>query len=67
MILYMETTKDSTQKLLGLTNEFSKVAKYKINMQKSVVFLYINNQTSEKSFLKSHQKRINYLGINLTK
>ena len=41
MILYMETPKDSTKKLLELIHEFSKVAGYKINAQKSVAFLYI--------------------------
>ena len=40
MILYIENPKDATRKLLELINEFSKVAGYKINMQKSVAFLY---------------------------
>ena len=40
MILYIENPKDSTQKLLELINEFSKVAGYKINIQKPVTFLY---------------------------
>ena len=39
-ILYKENPKDSTQKLLELVNEFSKVAGYKINLQKSVAFLF---------------------------
>ena len=43
MILYIENPKDSTQKTLKLINEFSKVAGYKINIQKSAVFLYTNN------------------------
>ena len=38
MILYIENPKDSTQKLLELINKFSKVAGYKINIQKSVAF-----------------------------
>ena len=38
-ILYIENHKDSTKKLLELINEFSKVAGYKINIQKSVAFL----------------------------
>ena len=71
MILYIENPKDSTQKLLELINKFSKVAGYKIIIQKSVAFLYTNNEISEreskkKSLLKLHQK-IKYLGINLTK
>ena len=39
MILYIENPKDATRKLLDLINEFSKVAGYKINAQKSVTFL----------------------------
>ena len=39
MILYIENSKDSTQKLLELINEFSKVAGYKINIKKSPAFL----------------------------
>ena len=48
MILYIENHKDSTQKLLELINEFSKVAGYKINIQKSVALLYTNNDISER-------------------
>ena len=44
MILYIEKPKDSTQKLLELINEFIKVAGFKINIQKSVAFLYTNNE-----------------------
>ena len=40
MILYIENPKDSTRKLLELINEYSKVAGYKINTQKSLAFLY---------------------------
>ena len=59
MILYVENPKDSTQKLLELINEFSKVAGYKINIQKLAAFLYANNEISEreckkKYLLKSH-------------
>ena len=60
MILYIENPKDSTQKLLELINKFSKVAGYKINIQKSVAFPYTNNEVSEKeckqSLLKLQQK-----------
>ena len=48
MILYIENPKDSTRKLLELTNEYSKVAGYKINTQKSLAFLYTNNEKTEK-------------------
>ena len=48
MVLYIENPKDSTRKLLELTNEYSKVAGYKINTQKSLAFLYTNNEKTEK-------------------
>ena len=44
MILYIENTKDSIGKLLELVSEFSKVAGYKINTQKSLEFIYTNNE-----------------------
>ena len=47
MILYIENPKDSIRKLLELISEFSKVTEYKINTQKSLAFLYINNENSE--------------------
>ena len=48
MILYKENPKDSTRKLLELINEYSKVVGYKINTQKSLAFLYTNNEKVEK-------------------
>ena len=48
MILYIENPKDSTRKLLELINEYNKVAGYKINTQKSLAFLYTNNEKVEK-------------------
>ena len=48
MILYIENTKDSTRKLLELINKYSKVAGYKINTQKSLAFLYTNNEKTER-------------------
>ena len=48
MILYIENPKDSTKKLLELINEYSKFAGYKINTQKSLAFLYTNNEKVEK-------------------
>ena len=48
MILYLENPKDSIRKLLELLSEFSKVEGYKINTQKSLAFLYTNNEKSEK-------------------
>ena len=48
MIFYMENPKVSTKKLLELIHEFSKVAGYKINAQKSVAFLHTNNEATER-------------------
>ena len=48
MILYIENPKDTTRKLLELINEYGKVAGYKINTQKSLAFLYTNNEKTEK-------------------
>ena len=72
MILYIENPKDTTRKLLELINEYSKVAGYKINIQKSLVFLYTNNEKSEKEIKETipftiAMKRIKYLGMNLPK
>ena len=72
MILYTENPKDTTKKLLELINEFSKVVGYKINIKKSVVFLYINNELSKREIKEiipftTASKRIKYLGINLSK
>ena len=72
MILYIENSKDSIRKLLELISEFSKVAGYKINTQKSLAFLYTNNEKSEREIKESilftiATKRIKYLGINLPK
>ena len=72
MTLYIENLKDSTQKLLELINKFSKVAGYKINIQKSVTFLYTSNETLEKEYkntipFKIAPPKIKYLEIHLTK
>ena len=53
MILYLENPKYSIRKLLELISEFSKVAGYKINTQKSFTFLYINNEKSEREIKES--------------
>ena len=72
MILYIKNPKELTPKLLGTISEFRKVAGYKINTQKSVAFLYTNNEQAEREIRKTipfpiASKRIKYLGINLTK
>ena len=53
VILYIENPKDSIRKLLELMSEFSKVVRYKINTQKSLTFLYMNNETSEREIKES--------------
>ena len=72
MILYIENSKDSIRKLLELISEFSKVAGYKINTQKSLAFLYTNNEKSEREMKESipfiiATERTKYLGVNLPK
>ena len=72
MVLYIENPKDSIRKLLELISEFSKVAGYKVSTQKSLAFLYTNNEKSEREIKESipftiATKRIKYLGINLPK
>ena len=53
MVLYIENPKGSPKKLLELINEFSKVAGYKINIQKSVASLYANNELTEREIKKT--------------
>ena len=72
MILYIKNPKHYTPKLLELISEYIKVAEYKINTQKSVAFLYTNNELIEREIRKTipfitASKRVKYLGINLTK
>ena len=62
MILYIENPKDSIPKLLELIHKFSKVAGYKINMQKSVAFQYNNKEILEKEYKKQY-----LLKLHLTK
>ena len=70
--MYIENPKDSIRKFLELISEFSKVVGYKNNTQKSLAFLYTNNEKSEREIKESipltiATKRIKYLGINLSK
>ena len=72
MIVYIENPKDSIRKLLEPISEFRKVAGYKINTQKSLAFLYTNNEKSLRAIKESipltvATKRIKYLGIKLPK
>ena len=69
MILYIENPKDTTRKLIELVNKYSKVSGYKINIEKSLVFLYTNNEETEKEITETipfmiAMRRIKYLGIN---
>ena len=72
MILYIENPKDFTRKLLELISEYRKVAGYKINTQKSLAFLYTNNEKTEGEIKETipftiATKRIKYLGVYLPK
>ena len=69
-IIYIENPKGSARKLLELINEYSQVAGYKINTQKSLAFLYTNNEKTEREIKEKIPftivtKRIKYLEINL--
>ena len=71
-ILYKENPKDSTRKLLELINEYSKVAGYKIDTEKSLAFLYTNNEKTESEIKETipftiATKRIKYLRVYLPK
>ena len=70
MVLYIENPKDNIRKSLELISEHSKVSGYKINTQKSLAFLYTNNEKSEREIKESIPftiaiKTINYLRINV--
>ena len=66
MTLYIENPKDTTRKLLELINEYSKVAGYKINTEKSLAFLCTNNEKTEREIKETisftiAMKKIKYL------
>ena len=72
MILYIENPKDSIRKLIELINEYSKVAGYKINTQKYLAFVYINNEKIGREIKETipftiATKGMKYLGIYLRK
>ena len=71
MIVYIENPIDSTERLLDLISEFGKMAVSKVNIQKSEAFLHTNNEISETEIRKKNifhrNRKIKYLGINLTK
>jgi hypothetical protein len=53
IIVYFKDPKNSTPKLLNTINSFSNVARYKNNLQKSLAFLYNNNEQIEKEYIKT--------------
>jgi hypothetical protein len=53
MVLYLKDPKTSTQKLLDTINSYSKMAGYNINLQKSLAFLYTNNEQTEKGYMET--------------
>ena len=53
MILYIENPKNTTRKLLDIINEYSKLAGYKVKTQKSLEFLYTNNEKTEREIKKT--------------
>ena len=66
MVLYIDNPKNATRKLLELINEFGKVVRYKINAQKSLAFLYTNDEESEREIKETlpfttATKRIKFL------
>ena len=72
MILYIENPIETTRKWLELISEYSNVARYKINTQKSLAFLYTSTEKTEREIKETilfaiATKRIKYLGINLPK
>ena len=72
MIVYISDLKNSTRELLNLINSFSTVAGYKINSNKSVVFLYTKDKQDEKEIRETTPftivtNNIKYLGVSLTK
>ena len=72
MIIGIENPKDSIRKSLELINEYSKVAGYKMNTQKSIAFLYTNNEKTEREIKETipstiAMKRMKYLGRYLAK
>jgi hypothetical protein len=69
MNLYLRDPKISTRKLLEIMNSFGNVAGYKINIQKSVAFLYTNSEQTEKEIRETipftiASKTIKCLGVN---
>ena len=72
IIPYTENPEHATRKFLALIHEFRKAVGQKVNTQKSIAFLYTNNESSRREIRETvpftiTSKRIKYLGINLPK
>jgi hypothetical protein len=72
MVVYISNPKNSTRELLQIINNFSKVATYKINSNKSVVLIYTKDKQAKKEIRKTSPftiviNNIKYLGVVLTK
>jgi hypothetical protein len=72
MLLYLKDPENSTQKLPDTINSYSKVVEYKINLQKSLAFLYNNNEQTQKEYMETipftiASKKIKYLRVNFKK
>ena len=65
MILYIENPKDSIGKLLELISKFSKVAGYKIKTEKSLAFLYTNDEKSERGIKESIHSPLQQKELNI--
>jgi ribosome biogenesis protein Nip4 len=72
MIVYISNPKNSTRELLNMINRFSEVSRYKINLNKSMAFLYTKDKQAEKEIRETTHfsiftNNITYLGMTLTK
>ena len=65
MTLYIENAKDSIRKLLELISEFSKVDGHEINTQKSLAFLYTNNEKSKEKLRNQHHSPLQQKELNI--
>ena len=64
-MLYIENSKDTIRNLLELVSELSKVAGHKINTQKSLAFLYTNNEKSEREIKNQSHSPLQQKVLNI--
>jgi len=72
IIVYLSYSKSSTREILNLINNFSKVAEYKINSNKSVAFLYLKDKQAKKNIREItpftiFTNNVKYLELSLTR